>query len=340
MRLKFTWDTTQDGPAEKSSGWVPVSLPWAGAGFGIQALPRKGMTVLVQYEHGDPDRPVVVGAAPTADTFLPFALRDKATVGIRTQSQRLGPDGSLTSPHFNELSLSDAAGSERFFERAGWNFERRVLNDSVTGIDHDERYDVGNDQKIGIVHDRSLEVGGNETIKIKGDRAVDVRGTDGLTVGGDRSAEVTGCDKLIVHADRQGTVDGDDQLHVKKNRTATVDGTFRGVQGPTTIECADGHVDLEIGEWIRIKHGPATIVVDAAGAVTVTTSQKIALQSGGASVTLDEGKVAIAASKELALSVGSNAIKLDEGGITSTGTNITESATVMHQTTAPIISQN
>src|SRR5262249_38726973 len=65
VKVKFWWDRTPGAPTDKDSAWIPVATPWAGSGRGFQAVPRQGDVVLVNYDLGDPDRPVVVGSANT-----------------------------------------------------------------------------------------------------------------------------------------------------------------------------------------------------------------------------------------------------------------------------------
>jgi uncharacterized protein involved in type VI secretion and phage assembly len=45
-----------------STGWVRMTTPHAGGGRGFMFMPEKGDEVLVAFEHGDPERPYVVGA--------------------------------------------------------------------------------------------------------------------------------------------------------------------------------------------------------------------------------------------------------------------------------------
>ncbi|HEU4621285.1 MAG TPA: type VI secretion system Vgr family protein, partial [Burkholderiaceae bacterium] len=56
IRVQFPWQSA------RRDCWVRVAQRQAGAGFGWRALPRIGQEVLVAFEGGDPDRPVVLGA--------------------------------------------------------------------------------------------------------------------------------------------------------------------------------------------------------------------------------------------------------------------------------------
>ncbi|MEJ8800397.1 type VI secretion system tip protein VgrG, partial [Trinickia caryophylli] len=60
VKLHFLWDRRgkYDGT---DSMWIRVSQPWAGSGWGGSAIPRIGQEVIVAYNDGDPDNPVVVG---------------------------------------------------------------------------------------------------------------------------------------------------------------------------------------------------------------------------------------------------------------------------------------
>ncbi|WP_312431762.1 type VI secretion system Vgr family protein [Achromobacter sp.] len=76
IRIQFHWQrgsassSRQDHPAgddnapasETLGAWVRVAEPVAGSDWGGHFVPRLGQEVLVQFLHGDIDRPVVVGA--------------------------------------------------------------------------------------------------------------------------------------------------------------------------------------------------------------------------------------------------------------------------------------
>lgn len=65
--IRFHWDWENRGKqddankAGKSAVWVRVSQISAGNGWGSMFLPRPGDEVIVAFEDGDPDRPLIVG---------------------------------------------------------------------------------------------------------------------------------------------------------------------------------------------------------------------------------------------------------------------------------------
>ncbi len=55
----------------KASRWIRMAQPYAGPGYGMHHPLHKGIEVLVAHLGGDPDRPVIVGAAPNPRTVSP-----------------------------------------------------------------------------------------------------------------------------------------------------------------------------------------------------------------------------------------------------------------------------
>ena len=58
----------------------------AGAGYGMHFPLRPGVEVLVAFIGGDPDRPIIVGAAPNAITPSPVTQSNSTKNRIRTAS--------------------------------------------------------------------------------------------------------------------------------------------------------------------------------------------------------------------------------------------------------------
>lgn len=79
---------------------VRMMQPHAGANYGMHFPLRPGAEVLVGFVNGDPDRAIIVGAAPNPTVPSPVALPNQTQNVLRTGSA-------------NELVMEDARGIER-----------------------------------------------------------------------------------------------------------------------------------------------------------------------------------------------------------------------------------
>ncbi len=178
IKVRFHWDrlSPQD---DSSSCWIRVAQIAAGGGFGGIHIPRVGQEVVVQFEEGDPDRPIVVGSVYNPERMPPFTLpKGKMISGLRTNTYPGG--GGL-----NEITVDDTKGQERMFFHAQFNqnimvnhdHTEQVGNDSATSIKGNEAITVGKkrDEKIGQSH--HLTVGAGQTIAVTGDLNQDVTGS-------------------------------------------------------------------------------------------------------------------------------------------------------------------
>ena len=67
VHVKFHWD--RNGPEDSDASCpIRVSQSWAGAGYGMMAIPRVGHEVIVSFLDGDPDQPRI--PKPPADTLF------------------------------------------------------------------------------------------------------------------------------------------------------------------------------------------------------------------------------------------------------------------------------
>jgi type VI secretion system secreted protein VgrG len=102
IKVQFHWDRI-GGNNEHSSCWVRVSTAWAGATFGMTAVPRIGMEVIVDFLNGDPDHPIVTGCVHNADTMPAWQLPEqKHLTGIRSRE--------LGGGRGNHVVLDDTEG--------------------------------------------------------------------------------------------------------------------------------------------------------------------------------------------------------------------------------------
>jgi type VI secretion system secreted protein VgrG len=107
VKVEFAWNRPEQGNSDRSC-WVRVGQAWAGNGYGAFFWPRVGHEVLVAYEDGDPDRPVIIGSVYNSANLPPFELPANAnTTGIKSCSV-----GGDPSTQYNWVVFHDQPGSE------------------------------------------------------------------------------------------------------------------------------------------------------------------------------------------------------------------------------------
>ena len=79
VKVKFHWDHEQ-APLDDVN-WVRVVQPWAANGAGCDYTPGVGREVLVKYENGDLDCPVIIGAVYNG-ILAPYAEVSQKKVSV------------------------------------------------------------------------------------------------------------------------------------------------------------------------------------------------------------------------------------------------------------------
>jgi type VI secretion system secreted protein VgrG len=107
IKVQFHWDREgkNDGA---SSCWVRVAQFWAGKRWGAFFWPRIGHEVVVAFEEGDPDQPLIIGSVYNAENMPPLALPgNNLFAGIKSNSYR-----GRASEQYNSLLFVDKQGQE------------------------------------------------------------------------------------------------------------------------------------------------------------------------------------------------------------------------------------
>ncbi|WP_437838429.1 type VI secretion system tip protein TssI/VgrG [Sorangium sp. So ce1153] len=238
VRVQFPWDRL-GAHDEHSSCWLRVCQGWAGAGYGLFALPRVGQEVLVAFLEGDPDQPVVVGRLSNPLNPVPLKLPEERTQSLWRSASSPGGEG------FNELRFEDRKGAEVVSLRA----ERQL------------RTEVGRDEALVVRGSRAKNVGGDESARTEG-RAVAYVGKDAhVTVDGELRERVGGTRSLTANGDRHERVGGvaaleaGGTIHLKAGGAIVIeagDVTLRGPGGFVRIDASGVSID---GGAVKIQQG-------------------------------------------------------------------------------------
>lgn len=249
VRLRFRWDRDSARLAkEPSSCWVRVSQVFAGAGQGGIWHPRVGVEVIVDFEDGDPDRPLVTGRV--------YNGQNLPTAGPPTYSSLK----SFSSPGgggFNEISFEDAAGGEQITVHAARDSVEQVGRDRSANVGRDRSEQVGNNSTSLVGVDRSETTGGSRSTMVNADNTEVVGSNASMQVGANHSVVVGGAQSTVVGGDQSAVVSGSQSASVFGSRQETVDG---------------GHALTVQGEQS----------VSSGGAQTITTASTQGLSAAGA----------------------------------------------------------
>lgn len=296
VKVQFHWDREGKNDA-KSSCWVRVTTMWAGKQWGMVHIPRIGQEVVVAFEEGDPDQPLIVGSVYNFDQMPPYKLPDNKTQsGLKSRSSK-----NASTTNFNELRFEDKKDSEQIYVHAEKNFDGVVENNETRKVGF-EKKDKG-DQTIEIFNNQVLKVGcskasdGSQTIDVYKDRTETVEtGNETVTIKkGNRSINVdTGNDThTIKKGNRSVNVDTGNDTHVVKtgNRTVQID------------KGNDAH---------QIKMGNRDVKIDMG-------NDALTIKMGNQTTKLKLGKSATEAMQGIELKVGQSSIKIDQMGVTIKG---------------------
>jgi len=320
IRVQFPWDTRNVQDGQPSSDWCRVAQPWAGAAYGAVHIPRVGHEVLVAFENGDPDRPVIVGSVYThPDTPPPYDASDarnktRTTIKSRSTSVAEAAEG------YNELRFTDYKGEEEVFLHAERDLNEIVEHDHATSVGGDQSNSVGGNQSNSVKGERTHDVTGAESVHVHGDRNTQFDCNEQHTVSGNRTTSIGVNDKLaiggflhtevganedrLVRGFRNTTVGANDGLKVSGDRSEQVGADHRFFAG--------GNHDFESTNMAIVEKG--MFAVKAGSASLTVQSGMIVLDNGaGASITLAGGMVSIVAPGQ-AVVFGGSAVSAVSGG--------------------------
>jgi type VI secretion system secreted protein VgrG len=104
VQVRFWWDRNNS----TTSCWIRVAQSWAGNGWGACFWPRVGHEVVVSFENGDPDRPIIVGSVYNSTNMPPYPLpASQYIAGWKSLTE-----GGDPTKNFHQILMSDEQGAE------------------------------------------------------------------------------------------------------------------------------------------------------------------------------------------------------------------------------------
>jgi type VI secretion system secreted protein VgrG len=183
VKVQFHWDRAGQNDAS-SSCWIRVASYWAGGQWGAIHIPRIAQEVVVAFEEGDPDRPIIVGSVYNAQLMPPYELpANKTQSGIRSRTVQGGKKDN------NEIRFEDKQGSEHIYIHGQKDWEMRVENDRTELNERDYGCTVNRDRIDKVKRDVQQDIGQDLVVKTGRDVMMDVGGKQAVKIGGSLSVK-------------------------------------------------------------------------------------------------------------------------------------------------------
>ncbi len=180
VKVKFFWDRygKRDGT---DSCWIRVAYPWAGSNYGGIYIPRVTQEVIVDFEHGDPDRPIIIGRVYNAEQMPPWDLpANKTQSGVLTRSSTGG-----SYDNANAIRFEDKKGGEEVWVHAERDLRTTVENNESHSVGANRTTVIKQNETTVIGKDRKETVGENHNEVVS--KNIRVSSTFGdITISADR----------------------------------------------------------------------------------------------------------------------------------------------------------
>lgn len=236
IKVQFHWDRLGEKD-ENTTCWIRCVMPWSGKNWGMISIPRIGQEVVIQFEEGDPDRPICTGMLYNADYMPPYELPANMTqTGIVTRSTKEG-----STDTFHELIFEDKKDAEFVRLQSERDYKETIKNNAeiTIGLEHTDPGDM-----IQTVHHHQTEI-----VKT-GDLTVTVE-------EGNEIRDIATDQNENIGANREQAIGSNSTVDIGSNSDMTV--------GQNTTIDSGQKITITAGMSIELKVGGTSIKLDASG---------------------------------------------------------------------------
>jgi type VI secretion system secreted protein VgrG len=299
VKVQFHWDR-EGKKNETSSCWIRVAHGWAGKNWGIIHIPRIGQEVVVAFEEGDIDHPLIVGSVYNAEQMPPYDLPANMTQsGIKTRSSKGG-----TPANFNEIRFEDKKGSEQVYIHAEKNQDNVVENDETLSVGRDKSDHIYRDKRIVVDRNHDESIGANMTIGVMQNLTETVALNYAETVGVAMELTVGAALAITVGAAMTESVGGNKTEAIGNKKDVTVGKDMVLQVGKNVSETIGDNQSIEIGKDLKETIGgehQETVAKDyslKAKRISIVADDEISIKTGSAEMVLKKnGDITISGNK-------------------------------------------
>lgn len=201
------------------TGWIPVMTPYGGAEHGLYALPEVGAEVVVAFNMGDRNRPIVIGCLWSGKNKQP-----PQSVTEKNLTKTFLTKGG------NQITVDDTDGKQKMtlLTKNGKGIELDEEKDSITLHDKDSKNSIVIDSKKGeitVTADKKLTLkAGSTSAVLDGSGSKLVLKSTTVEVSADKDLKLKGQDSSL-----EGTMlklKGASSLQAESSGTTQVKGTI------------------------------------------------------------------------------------------------------------------
>ncbi|MCF6305838.1 MAG: type VI secretion system tip protein VgrG [Rhodobacteraceae bacterium] len=261
IKVQFHWDRVGKKD-EKTTCFIRVSQTISGQSWGAFHIPRIGQEVVVQFEEGNPDRPIVTGMLYHDTKKHPFELpTNKTQHGLKTNSTKGGGG-------FHELVFEDKKDEEFVRFQSEKDYMAIIKNNAEISIGF-EKTDPGDfTQKIYANKTEEIETG-DHTFTIK-------EGSEINTIETDRKSTINNDEEVTIANNKTDDIGVDYKIDVGSNLEIEAGTSIKLTVGSSVIEITSSEISIKSGT-ISIE-STGTMDLKASGAATVKTNAALKLE--------------------------------------------------------------
>ncbi len=195
VKVDFPWlgedaeaVTVESGETNAHSYWARIATLMAGSGRGSFIIPEVGDEVLVAFEHGDLDRPFILGALWNKEDKPPESMDGEGKNNLRSIASRSGHVISFddnTDEKKAKLTIRSQGGHQLTLDDDGDQGKIELVTNTGHKIELDDQAgkmtlsDKAGNQLVLDANANSLtvEIGGNQDQTVGGNLTINVTGT-------------------------------------------------------------------------------------------------------------------------------------------------------------------